>query len=217
MVKLTDDEIRYLFKFAEKKMVRQYDVQVELVDHLASHIEELMSGEQALNFSDALDAVYAGFGTLEFDKLVKSRTNAAFRRGRKLWWVKFKSLFKWPEILTSIAIFGLLYLSGQLVGLFAISVIVAVSGFVMGLWMLGPHGTKKSFAGLTFSTFFIICFGGIFDTFPFHIYRYDGIHPDPIVYYLLIFLKILCFKALYQVHLALLEEMKKQHSEVFTR
>jgi hypothetical protein len=37
---ITPEETRQLFEFCEKKRVKHYDVQFELVDHLASDIEE---------------------------------------------------------------------------------------------------------------------------------------------------------------------------------
>ncbi len=215
MVKLTDDEINYLFKFVEKRFVRQYDVQLELVDHLASSIEELMSGPEPLNFRDSLDAVYAGFGILEFDKLVKSRSKAAYQQGRKLWWVKFKSLLKWPEAIVSLIVFGLVYLSIEVFGLFPVSLVVEVFIFWAGLRLITRNGSKKQFAGLAFSSSFIFFSSMFFATLPVQMYRYDGVYPQPIIYCLVIFLQILCFQAFYKVHQELLKGIRKQYSAVF--
>ena len=40
---LTDEQIAALFAFCEKHLVRHYDLQVELVDHLANAIETKMA------------------------------------------------------------------------------------------------------------------------------------------------------------------------------
>ena len=43
---LTHKQIDQLFAFTKKKMVRYYDLQVELVDHLAARIEEEMDDNE---------------------------------------------------------------------------------------------------------------------------------------------------------------------------
>jgi hypothetical protein len=42
---LNQEQIEALFRFCEKKSVRYYDLQVELVDHLAERIEEEMKAD----------------------------------------------------------------------------------------------------------------------------------------------------------------------------
>ena len=70
---LSKEQIEHLFTFTQKKFVNWYDLQVELVDHLANKIEAEMEADKALSFERALGNVYAGFGIFGFAQIVKER------------------------------------------------------------------------------------------------------------------------------------------------
>ncbi len=72
-IKLSEVEINKLFRFTEKKMVHWYDLQIEIVDHLASCIEDEMTADSKLTFDLALEKVYTGFGIFGFAKIVQER------------------------------------------------------------------------------------------------------------------------------------------------
>lgn len=97
-MKLTDAQIKELFIFTEKKYVRYYDLQVELVDHLAIRIEEEMTANNKLTFKKALEKVYAGFGIFGFAKMVQEKEEHFVRMGRRLLWKEFWNFFRWPQI-----------------------------------------------------------------------------------------------------------------------
>ena len=52
---LSKEQIQQLFSFTEKKFVRWYDLQAELVDHLANKIEAEMAADVSLTFERALN------------------------------------------------------------------------------------------------------------------------------------------------------------------
>ena len=54
MRKITKAEINQLFDFTQKHYVEFYDVQVELVDHLANAIEAQWSENPEISFEEAL-------------------------------------------------------------------------------------------------------------------------------------------------------------------
>ncbi|MEO7524373.1 MAG: hypothetical protein ABIT58_09780 [Ferruginibacter sp.] len=95
---LTDAQIQALFLFTEKKYVRYYDLQVELVDHLATRIQEEINANQKLSFEQALEKVYADFGIFGFAKVVQEKQDQFVRMGQRLLWKEFKALFRWPQI-----------------------------------------------------------------------------------------------------------------------
>ena len=73
-MKLTTPQIEDLFKFTRKHFVYHYDVQSELVDHLANDIEEIWNEKPYLSFKDAWDTSFKKFGIFGFmDGLVNSR------------------------------------------------------------------------------------------------------------------------------------------------
>tara|TARA_R110002124_G_scaffold196508_1_gene363594 strand:+ start:1094 stop:1762 length:669 start_codon:yes stop_codon:yes gene_type:complete len=149
---LSETEIEQLFIFVKKKFVNYYDLQVELVDHLASLIEADMEENPNHNFETALNKVYAGFGIFGFWTLVKERTNAAYRNGRKLWWQHFKALFGWPAASVSMVIavglyFGLEFLGYQTVT-WTFAAVVVITSFTL---VLQTASKKRMFASIVFS------------------------------------------------------------------
>ncbi|MBK7635546.1 MAG: hypothetical protein IPJ13_15665 [Saprospiraceae bacterium] len=72
---LTTDQIQSLFAFVKSKYVRYIDVQYELVDHLATAIEDEMQKDSKLSFEAALSKVYARFPITGFYQFycIKSR------------------------------------------------------------------------------------------------------------------------------------------------
>lgn len=106
---LTSTEIQKLFDFTRKKRVRFIDVQIELVDHLASSIEELRSNDPTLSFEAALQKVYAKYPFTGFNKLINEKTKALYI----FFFRKFKdyliSFLTWPKVLWFILIFMILF------------------------------------------------------------------------------------------------------------
>ncbi|NII27633.1 hypothetical protein HB364_21300 [Pseudoflavitalea sp. X16] len=106
---LTAEQIDQLFAFCRKHSVHYYDVQVELVDHLANALEDKMAAQPAIGFEEALKQVYKSFGYAGFGPLVKEKQQAAKRYNRKLLWKIFKEQWRWPKIVVALTIFAGLY------------------------------------------------------------------------------------------------------------
>ncbi len=80
---LSSEQIDRLFEFTYRKRVRYYDVQTEIVDHLATAIEELWKTKPDLPFEAALDRVYQSFGIYGFSRIVQARERSIARLGRR--------------------------------------------------------------------------------------------------------------------------------------
>ena len=106
---LSKEQIQQLFIFTKKKFVRWYDLQVELVDHLANKIEAEMEAVPTLSFERALGNVYAGFGIFGFAEIVREREKALRKANNKLLWNAVKAEFSWPNFIRSLAILFLIY------------------------------------------------------------------------------------------------------------
>lgn len=100
-MKLTAEQTEQLFRFTKRKMVHHYDLQAELVDHLANMIEEFIEGDASLTFDQALNKAYASFGLFGFAHIVQEKSNQLHRKYEKLWWKEMQKQFKWPEIIFS--------------------------------------------------------------------------------------------------------------------
>lgn len=106
--KITPEEIEELFAFCSKRNVKEYEIQAELVDHLASSIEIQLEQNASLSFYEALDITYSKFAVNGFKEIVKTKRRM-FRRKYNLLFLKFlATFFQLPRIiLTSFLILSL--------------------------------------------------------------------------------------------------------------
>ncbi|MBD1259993.1 hypothetical protein HZY62_05290 [Maribacter polysiphoniae] len=109
-MKLTQDQIQELFKFTRKHYVEYYDVQLELVDHLANGIEEVMVQRPQLTFKEALDLEFKKFGVFGFYDVIKKKSDAMHKRYWKIFFRFYKEYFKLPKVLMLFAASTLLFL-----------------------------------------------------------------------------------------------------------
>ncbi|WP_207495632.1 hypothetical protein [Aridibaculum aurantiacum] len=112
---LTDQQIEHLFAFTKKKLVHYYDLQVELVDHLASSIEDEMAADPKLAFEHALQKVYNRFGIFGFAKVVQERENALCKNNRRIWLAAVKQFFTVPKIAFTACVFFACVFLGQFI------------------------------------------------------------------------------------------------------
>lgn len=111
---LTEEQIEDLFRFCQKKYVHWYDLQIELVDHLAERIEEEMTVNGNLSFEAALQKVYAGFGLFGFAHVVQERSRALEKQAGRTWRRAVKAYFTWPKLAMTAAVFMMFYTIGTL-------------------------------------------------------------------------------------------------------
>lgn len=155
---LTTEQIEYLFSFCRRHFVKYYDVQVELVDHLANAIESVMQADKKISFEQALDKVYKGFGVMGFASVVSERRRMVEKQNMKLFRRLFKAQFKWPKILTFFlltAVFFTLFSAGLLYirWIFISSMILAFPVYIVSVLKLQRIAKKsgKKFMAIDFS------------------------------------------------------------------
>lgn len=108
---LTDEQIARLFLFCKLHDVKYYDVQIELVDHLASAIEKRWENDPDINFEQALDNVYRKFGIGGFRKVRMEKEKKLRQKYSRLQRKYMHDFFKLPKIiLTAVIIFSLFLL-----------------------------------------------------------------------------------------------------------
>jgi hypothetical protein len=133
---LTEEQIAQLFDFTRKHYVEYYDVQVELVDHLASSIETELEQNQNSSFDTALSNVFSNFGIFGFGDVIEQKAKAVWKNQWKLWFKIFKSQFKFPALLTGICIWLSLFTLLTFFNAFAVSLTASISLFVLSLFYL---------------------------------------------------------------------------------
>jgi len=115
--KLTDEEINDLYSFCEEQDVHHYDLQMELVDHLAAAIEQKWTEKPKLTYDNALWAVFDQFGVSGFRKIRRAKEKELRRKYTRILWQYIGDFFKLPKIILTIAItlglFGIFIISGN--------------------------------------------------------------------------------------------------------
>ncbi|WP_117881504.1 hypothetical protein [Aureibaculum luteum] len=98
-MELTKEHIESLFTFTEKHYVEWYDLQTELVDHLANDIEQIWKEEPNLTFTEARNKSFKKFGVMGFSSVVEKRQKALNLKYWKLILKEFKLFFSLPKII----------------------------------------------------------------------------------------------------------------------
>ncbi|MFC4261486.1 hypothetical protein ACFOWM_01230 [Ferruginibacter yonginensis] len=223
---LQPHEIATLFAFTEKKMVRWYDLQVELVDHLASKIEAEMEADKTLSFERALGNVYASFGIFGFAHIVQQKEANLRKKNNQLLWQAVKKQFTWPNVIRSLGLLCLiatLTFNVTLENLLIIYIVCyLVDVFLFRRWnFINP--TKKTgkkllmlatFPGFSIGTFIYLefmmfCFSDVFtgeyvDSTAFRIY-----------FMTLLYLGTIYYLAAKNVTNSIIEQAKNDYAEAF--
>ncbi|SDS49692.1 hypothetical protein SAMN05216503_3248 [Polaribacter sp. KT25b] len=104
-MKLSEIQIDELYKFTRQHYVYHYDVQSELVDHLANDIEEIWVEYSNLSFEQAREKSFKKFGIFGFMDVIEAKQKQMNKRYRKIYWRFFKEWFTVPKILLTISLF----------------------------------------------------------------------------------------------------------------
>ena len=102
-MKLSTQQIDQLFTFTRQHFVEWYDLQSELVDHLANAIETELQENPKLSFDEVLSKEFKKFGVFGFMDVVEKRQAVLGKKYNGLVWYHFKDFFGVPKIVLTIA------------------------------------------------------------------------------------------------------------------
>lgn len=102
MTSLTDSQIQDIYSFTKRHYVEWYDVQAELVDHLANGIENQLTVNRSISFEQALNNEFKKFGVYGFSDLVEQKTNSLNKQYRKQVFKYLLAFFKLPKIVATL-------------------------------------------------------------------------------------------------------------------
>lgn len=100
--KISPEETKKLFLFCHKHFVYHYDLQIELVDHLASAIEEQWENDPDLTFQEGLKVSFGKFGITGFSKIKAQKQKELSRKYNCLLWKYLIEYYRWPKMLLTI-------------------------------------------------------------------------------------------------------------------
>jgi len=114
-MKISAEQVDQLYAFTRAHFVEYYDLQTELVDHLANAIEAQWQENPKLSFDEALKAAFKKFGIFGFSDVVDKRRGALSRKYHKLVWQHLKDFFSWPKILLTALAFSFFFFGLRLI------------------------------------------------------------------------------------------------------
>ena len=109
MKTLNLSQIKALYNFTRQHYVEHYDLQTELVDHLANDIEAIWENQPELSFEATRDKSFKKFGIFGFMIVVEQRQKAMAKRYRNYLFEEIKSWFAIPKIIITVSLFALIY------------------------------------------------------------------------------------------------------------
>ena len=102
---LTAAQIQRLFDFTEENYVNYIDLRYELVDHLATGIEEQLKSNPKKEFDLALKHERGKFPLTGFYLFIEEKEKALQKYWNKKIWSVIKSYYKLPQLLMTLTIF----------------------------------------------------------------------------------------------------------------
>jgi hypothetical protein len=109
-MKLTAPQIDHLFTFTRQHYVEWYDLQSELVDHLANAIETQWQENPKRSLDEALNVEFKKFGVFGFMDVIEKRQAILKKKYNGLVWQHFKDFFGIPKIVLTLVMTLGLYL-----------------------------------------------------------------------------------------------------------
>lgn len=124
---LNNQHIEQLYTFTRQHFVEHYDVQTELVDHLANDIEQVLENKPTLTFEQARDVSFKKFGVFGFMDVVEEKQKQLNKKYYKIILSFVKDWFRLPKLIATITLFFFFYtlLTSNLSSI-----------YFMGIWVL---------------------------------------------------------------------------------
>ena len=138
-MKLSQQQIDYLYEFTRQHYVEYYDLQTELVDHLANSIEEQWQENPKLSFEAALNVEFKKFGIFGFMDVVEQRIKALNKKYNQIVLNHLKKFFTIPKIFGTILSIYILYFylvnslftKGIITGIMLVVFVLLILGIVI--------------------------------------------------------------------------------------
>lgn len=108
-MKLNEQQINQLYIFTRRHFVEWYDLQSELVDHLANSIEDRWKENPKLTFEEVLELEFKKFGIFGFMDVVDERRRFLSKKYSRIIWKHYKEFFRLPKIILTVSSMYFLY------------------------------------------------------------------------------------------------------------
>ena len=109
-MKLTTEQIKYIFNYVDSFDIKWYELQVEFTDHLVNSMEEIWEKDPELTFHQVKQYAEKKFiGDSSFKSIQEERKQILQKLYRKVQWKMIAEYLKFPKIFGSILLVYLAY------------------------------------------------------------------------------------------------------------
>ena len=151
---ITQEETQQLFQFCRRHYVYHYDVQIELVDHQASAIEEQWEQNPKLSFDEGLKNSFKKFGIYGFSKIKKQKGKELRRKYNRLLWQFILEHYRWPKVITTfvctLGLFVLFQLIGHTLWIVVGFILFVCASIILHHFLIYKKSKLKVIPGKTF-------------------------------------------------------------------
>lgn len=130
---LNKDEINLLFEFVRSKYVRFIDVQYEIVDHLATGIEEQLAKNENISFEQALSNEYAKFPITGFSNIIQEKSSSLSKYWQKRIFKYLLDFLTPPKLVISLVLMFLIYNISNFILIYILFPLIALVSFAVGI------------------------------------------------------------------------------------
>ncbi len=145
MRKVTDKEITRLYAFTKQHYIAYYDLQTEMVDHLANGIEERWCTQPDLSFEENLQSEFKKFGIFGFADVIEQHQKAMSKRYWRIIWQELKRQAQQPMPLSIILCLSVVVGIGLFYMPLITNIIIGVLSFASILGSLISFFAKKNY------------------------------------------------------------------------
>ena len=147
-MELNKEHIQNLYDFMQQHKVEYFDLQTELVDHLANDIEQIWKKEPNLTYQQARYKATIKFGIYGFSKFVRQREEAHKKEIWRLFKQYFITYFKLPKIILTVFLVALVFLGFQFVPnktfmLFSSLLVISVLAYIYAAFLSIKHKLRR--------------------------------------------------------------------------
>ena len=97
-MKLSVEQINLIKAFVSRRGFTYPDVQLEIIDHVASRVEQLITDNPKLSLEEAINITHGEFGEMGFSVFEDSMISSLQKKYFKLFYTIFFSFFKWQYL-----------------------------------------------------------------------------------------------------------------------
>ena len=131
---LSIEELQNLFDFVSSKKVKYDDLKYEIVDHIASSIEEIRKADPTATFDSALKETYGRFPITGFAEFVEGKVNSLKKHWDKKFIKFYIDFFKLPKLITSISLIFFIWTLFQYIRQDYVLIGISISIIIMFLY-----------------------------------------------------------------------------------